>query len=229
MILKSNLQKTCELARRSARVLDVGGWYRPFHLATHVMDLMPYGTRRSADAIDPDDTERFSEATWVIHDACVAPWPFPDKYFDFVFCSHLLEDVRDPLVVCREMSRVARAGYVETPSRLREIYCKSRSARLRAWLGRSVEIGFYHHRWFVESDWRREAEGATMAFTAKTSAIHLDPAMYLTRGEVGRKLTEAESGLGLYWQGTLLAEERFVDLRDDYRAYKAQAVATLAR
>lgn len=228
MILASNLPRTCDLARTAQRVLDVGGWYRPFRLATHVMDLMPHATRRTQEPVDPGNEERFTASTWVIHDACVAPWPFPDKFFDFVFCSHLLEDVRDPLTVCREMSRVARAGYVETPSRLREIYCKARAPRLRGLLGRRPEVGFYHHRWFVEAAPREAGEGEALVFTAKTSAIMLDPAMYLTRGEVGRKLTEAESGLGVYWTGELRAEERFVDLKEEYRGYKARALAALA-
>src|SRR5712691_3735003 len=100
MILLSNLPKLRERAGAAARVLDVGGWYQPFNLATHVVDLCPYETRRTHDCIDPQDAERFSAATWVVHDVCASPWPFPDKHFDFVLCSNLLEDVRDPIFVC---------------------------------------------------------------------------------------------------------------------------------
>ncbi len=229
MILASNTPKLCERAAGAARVLDLGGWYRPFNLATHVMDLQPWATRRSAEALDPGNAERFTEATWLIHDACQPPWPWPDKFFDFVFCSHLLEDVRDPLAVCAEMSRVGHAGYVETPSRLREIYSKKRGFRLAQMLGRPPEIGFYHHRWFVEPAGVAPDGASRLAFTAKTAAVYLDPAMYLTRADVGRKLTEAESGLGIFWEGAVLAEERFVDLRDDYRAYRRDALAMLRR
>ena len=58
---------------------------------------------------------------------CNSHWPFPDKTFDFVVCSHLLEDVRDPITVCRELCRVGKAGYIETPSRIREIFSKGPS------------------------------------------------------------------------------------------------------
>jgi SAM-dependent methyltransferase len=214
MILRSNLPRLRDVAAAAERVLDVGGWYSPFNLATHVIDLQPYETRRTGDTLDPEDTERFTAATWQIADVCVAPWPYPDKFFDFVVCSHLLEDVRDPLSVCRELCRIGRAGYVETPSRLREIFAKGR--RLT---GRVREIGFYHHRWFVE------AEGNHLSFTAKTTALAESRRHYLTRGDLGRKLTEAESGLGLFWEGGFTAEEVFVDPREDCRGFRAAALA----
>src|SRR5665213_1978300 len=165
MILRSNLPRLREVASSCATVLDVGGWFLPFNLATHVLDLGTFDTRHRRDALDPQDEERFSSETWVVHDVCVEPWPFPDKFFDFVFCSHLLEDVRDPIAVCRELRRVAKSGYLETPSRLREIYAKQRFFRLRAMLGKIPEVGFYHHRWFVE------AEGSHLRFTAKVAGL----------------------------------------------------------
>ena len=65
------------LTRPSARVLDAGGWYRPFNLATHVIDLNPYELRRVDDALDPEDDERFTADTWIVQDVCNSPWPFP--------------------------------------------------------------------------------------------------------------------------------------------------------
>ena len=43
-----------------------------------------------------------------------------DGFFDFAICSHTLEDVCDPVWVCEELARVAKAGYIEVPSRLEE-------------------------------------------------------------------------------------------------------------
>lgn len=48
------------------------------------------------------------------------PWPFEDDRFDFAVCSQTLEDLRDPVWVCSELSRMARAGCVDMPSRLEE-------------------------------------------------------------------------------------------------------------
>ncbi|HVM80667.1 MAG TPA: methyltransferase domain-containing protein [Stellaceae bacterium] len=222
MILLSNLPKLRQAAQASSKVLDVGGWYQPFNLATHVLDLRPYETRRTHEALEPVDPERFCADTWAVHDACAAPWPYPDKLFDFVICSHLLEDVRDPLIVCKELIRVAKSGYIETPSRLREIYSKERFFALRSFLGNIPEVGFYHHRWFVE------AEGAHLRFTAKTTALLEDRRRYLTRRQLGRKLTEGESGLGLFWEGEFTYEEAIVSVREDYTRFGMKALQALA-
>jgi hypothetical protein len=221
VILRSNLPRLRKRAAGAARILDVGGWYQPFNLATHVIDLLPYETRRAREALDPMDEERFSAATWIVADVCSPPWPFADGSFDFAVCSHLLEDVRDPLAVCRELNRVARAGYIETPSRLREIFSKERWRGIKLLLGRLPEIGFHHHRWFVEID------GSHLRFTAKTTALVEHRKHYITRGDVGRKLTEAESGIGLFWDGGFTFEEVFADPRRDYRAFRADAIAGL--
>jgi hypothetical protein len=223
MILRSNLPRLRERASASARVLDVGGWYQPFNLATHVIDLCPYESRRVHDALDPEDGERFSADTWVVHDVCNAPWPFLDKSFDFVVCSHLLEDVRDPIAVCRELCRVGNAGYIETPSRVREIYSKERWSLLRLLAGKVPEIGFYHHRWLVER------EGTHLYFTAKTAALLEDRRYYITRSDIGRKLSEKESALALFWVREFTFEEIFTDLRDDYLSFRHKAMDMLKK
>ena len=221
MILRSNLPKLREKAAGCARVLDVGGWYQPFNLATHVIDLGTYATRRTHEALDPEDQERFTNETWFLHDVCTAPWPFADGQFDFSVCSHLLEDVRDPLTVCAELRRVSRAGYIETPSRLREIFAKGRMLRLKALFGIYPEVGFYHHRWFVEN------EGTHLRFTAKTTALLERSDRYLTRADIHRKLSERESGLGLFWENGFTCEEVIADPREDYPVYRQRALNRL--
>jgi len=46
--------------------------------------------------------------------------PFRDRSIDFVIASHIAEHVDDPVAFCAELSRVATAGYIETPSPLFE-------------------------------------------------------------------------------------------------------------
>ncbi len=74
--------------------------------------------------------------------------PFADKSFDFVYCRHVLEDMFNPFLLCQEMERVAKAGYIETPSPIAE-------------LGRGVDgasppfRGYHHHRYII---WVHEGE-----------------------------------------------------------------------
>jgi ubiquinone/menaquinone biosynthesis C-methylase UbiE len=42
--------------------------------------------------------------------------PFKDKAFDYSIASHILEHVENPSSVLIELSRVSKAGYIETPS-----------------------------------------------------------------------------------------------------------------
>src|SRR5437763_9422117 len=158
-----------------ALVLDVGGWARPFARADWVIDLMPYETR-GRYGLDGTPPERFGPVTWVERDICDrAPWPFEDGRFDFAVCSHTLEDLRDPLWVCSELMRVARAGYVEVPSRLEE-----QSPGVHGpW------VGWSHHRWLVD------VGESSIEFVFKSHVIHARESDHFPEG-FHATLSEAE-------------------------------------
>ena len=46
--------------------------------------------------------------------------PFADSAFDYVICSHVLEHVEKPALLLAELMRVAKRGYIETPSEIAE-------------------------------------------------------------------------------------------------------------
>lgn len=46
--------------------------------------------------------------------------PFKDNNFDYVICAHILEHLEDPLKFLKEVVRVGKAGFIETPSVLSE-------------------------------------------------------------------------------------------------------------
>ena len=193
MILFKNLPQLCQMARQYKRVLDVGGWFRPFNLSTHVIDIEPYETRQTFHALDPEHSERFVVETWYQLDACKDEWPFPDNFFDFSVCSHTLEDLPDPIAVCRQLNRVSKAGYIEVPSKMREIFTKQRLARLRLLAGLPVEIGFEHHHWICD------LQGNTITFHPKKLEEIKRYNAFISRGDIGRKMTQDESGLCLWW------------------------------
>ncbi len=123
-----------------ARVLDLGGWDRVFPRANVVADLNPYETRK---IVYPDVPERFTEKEWIIADFCSPEFweKIPDKAFDFITISHTLEDIRDPLYVCSQMIRCAHAGYIEGPSKFRELSKINKT---------DTFSGYAHHRWIIE-------------------------------------------------------------------------------
>lgn len=197
MMLLKNLSQIIAETEGYERVLDIGGSAARLNTATHVLDL-----------IDPlpgalSSHYPIRDATFVRHDICSKPWPFTDGYFDFAFCSHTLEDVRDPIGACEEMMRVARRGYIEVPSRLREVIRPKRFLRLRAALGRPLRVGFGHHRWFCE----REGDGLT--FLAKTLTA-MQPHFVISRSEFGRDLTPEEACIGFFWSGSFQIRERLL-------------------
>jgi hypothetical protein len=97
------------------RVLDVGSGHNPHPRAQVLLERhLEDDTERSGAPIrDPLDPRL------VIGDALAMP--FPNKSFDYVIASHIAEHVADPETLCRELSRVARLGYIETPGWLGDV------------------------------------------------------------------------------------------------------------
>ncbi len=223
MLARHNLPRVLEETSGAKRVLDVGGCYSPLNTATHVIDCLGFDEAKAA--LSPHHPVRFDRSTWVVADICAAPWPFPDGYFDYAFCSHALEDVRDPLAVCRELVRVARAGYIETPSRLREAFHHKRGYLWRRLIGRPLRVGFNHHRWFVE------AEAGGLVFTAKTIAAIQSAQFFITAEELRRQLTPDEEALTLFWSGTFAARERLLvhpgEAEEELMTFKRRTLAHL--
>ncbi len=146
-----------DLIRPGDRVLDIGGAEEVFPRANVVLDIVPYESRRPGALTD--EPEQFTADSWFVADICSPEiWQrFGDKEFDFVLCSHTLEDIRDPIGVCRQMVRVGKRGYIECPSRVRE--CTREDLAVRS-------AGWPHHRWIVDF------EDGYLIFTDKGQWAH---------------------------------------------------------
>jgi hypothetical protein len=190
------------------QMLDVGGWAKPMSRADWVIDLMPYESRGLYGERDPAP-ERFSAETWVQRDFCDhEPWPFDDDQFDFVICSHTLEDVRDPIWVCAEMSRVAKAGYIEVPSRLEE----------QSYGVHGDWVGWSHHHWLVD------VSPGRADFVFKSGIVGSKPEYWLTREEAVQ-LSPEERVQALFWEGRLEAREQIYIGPGEFEIYLAAPVA----
>jgi len=191
-----------------ALVLDVGGWASPLPRADWVLDLMPYETRglygTEGAAGEP---ERFGPGTWVRRDVCDRePWPFADDAFAFAVCSHTLEDVRDPVWVCAELARVARAGYLEVPSRAEE-----QSFGLQGpW------TGWGHHHWLCETF--PDADPPAIEFVFKHHILHGREDLRRPAGG----LDDEQRVAVLWWEGTFAARERIFVGPGELDAYLAE-------
>jgi SAM-dependent methyltransferase len=199
------------LARRLSDddlVLDVGGWIQPFNRADWVIDVMPYASR-GQDGSQGEGPERFTADTWVQRDICDhEPWPFEDGQFDFATCAHTLEDVRDPIWVCRELVRVARAGYVEVPSRLEE----------HSYGFQGPWVGWGHHRWLVD------VTDGGIEFVMKHHVLHGREANWFPRSFYDA-LTEDEKAQTLWWEGSFGFGERIMMSAAELDPYLADFVA----
>jgi ubiquinone/menaquinone biosynthesis C-methylase UbiE len=120
------------------KVLEIGSGNRPRKRS----DVL-------CDKFIADDTERsggdavmIDKRPFVIADGVALP--FKDKSFDYVITSHILEHVADPHAFVAELVRVARGGYIETPSELFEKL-----------------FGWQFHKWIVR------VEGDTIVIRAR--------------------------------------------------------------
>jgi hypothetical protein len=190
-MLESSKQRIVELLSDADQVLDVGAGLSPFERADWVIDLLPHSARGEY-AYERSDAERFTEQTWVQRDICDRePWPFADDQFDFVICSHTLEDVRDPVWICSELNRVARAGYVEVPSRLEE----------QSWGVRGPWVGWSHHHWLCD------VHDDEIEFVFKPHVIHGRPSDYFP-ADFPATLTDEQKVQQLWWRGGFHYRER---------------------
>jgi len=192
-----NARRLLETIPGEATVVDVGGGAAPFPRADYVIDAMPYeklgagsdGNIHKRLGIKP----RYSEDRWIQTDLCDRrPWPIANKAFDFAICSHLLEDIRDPVWVCSELRRIAKAGYIEVPSRVVEQSKGIENPR---------HAGYYHHRWLIT----RNQNG--LEFRHKPHVLHSVKNAIVIHVSPGRRINPQHAIVTLDWSGDFEAVE----------------------
>lgn len=100
--------------KKSDRVLEVGGGHNPHPRSNVVVDKYTGN----------DNQHRVTDLKVLRHqqfmEADGEHLPFKDLEFDYVICCHVLEHVPNPHRFLAEQFRVAKRGYIETPSLLGE-------------------------------------------------------------------------------------------------------------
>lgn len=96
---------------RGALVLEVGSGGNPYPRANVLLDAYIHTRERHWETLVADRPMVLGRAERL---------PFRDKAFDFVIAAHVLEHSRDPERFLSELSRVAKAGYIEVPDAFME-------------------------------------------------------------------------------------------------------------
>ncbi len=99
--------------KRKDRVLEVGGGHDPHPRSNVVVDKYVDSNFHRCGDLKVLKHQKFLAADG-------ENLPFKDKEFDYVICCHVLEHVEDPVKFLSEQFRVAKRGYIETPSLLGE-------------------------------------------------------------------------------------------------------------
>lgn len=158
------MQAQAILSAEQGSILDLGGGAAPFWKASHIIDIQPYDSDRLAANQwgCPDISScvrRWACSDYTQADVCSCkPLPFEDKSYDLGLCSHVLEDLRDPVRVLTEMFRVCKKVMVISPSRLLEQTKGIEHPRY---------AGFYHHLWMIYE------KNGKIIFRRKTPTINL--------------------------------------------------------
>ncbi|GAA1960907.1 hypothetical protein GCM10009798_20830 [Nocardioides panacihumi] len=149
-------------------VLDVGSGDKPSWRADVLLDR--YVDSAFAGQRSGRDSARVSRP---LFDADAADMPFADGAFAYAICSNLLEHVTDPVGVAAELTRVARAGYIEVP--------EAASAKI---------VDFPSHLWWCRLD-ETDPDAPTLVMTAK-NAPYFDAEIdaYIERAGVRRALDD---------------------------------------
>lgn len=99
--------------KKNERVLEVGSGHNPHYRSDVIVE-------KFIDSNDHrcGDVKIYPHQTFVHADG--NDLPFGDKEFDYVICNQVLEHTEDPARFIEEQCRVAKRGYMETPSLIGE-------------------------------------------------------------------------------------------------------------
>ncbi len=101
-------------------VLEVGGGHNPHPRSQLIVDKYPDSNYHRSGDIMILKKQKFIQADG-------EDLPFVDRQFDYVICSHVLEHTENPQRFLEEQFRVARRGYLETPSLVGEFLYPKKS------------------------------------------------------------------------------------------------------
>lgn len=120
------------IKQKHDKVLEIGAGLTPFKLSTHFIDIVKYNENYTIVDIDFESL------------------PFENNTFDYVYSRHTMEDIYNPYFAIKEMFRVSKKGYIETPSPLVETF---KNVDSLSFVQRKISYsGYIHHRFILYTD-----------------------------------------------------------------------------
>jgi len=186
------------------KVLDIGGSMKQ-HEEIKIHTLI--------DIIHPEEApygaSKLRADNFIKLDITREKLPFKDNEFDFCLCTHTLEDLSHPFLVLDEMSRVAKRGYIVTPSTGKDMVFSHFD--ITNWLSGSRRLpGDAHHKWFFVKKRKK------LQIVPKNYPILYTPRFHI----VG---WEGEDEMRYYWEGEIdytaensLNIHKLIDKYEDY-------------
>jgi hypothetical protein len=140
--------------KKYSRVLDVGGsvnsWSSPY--ITHCTDIQPHNNTSVHQFIGNIST--YSIWKNILDDVK------KNGKFDFVICTHTLEDISSPQLVCEFLPLIANEGYIAVPSKYMEFI------KHEGWYN-----GWIHHRWIFNKEGNNFVAYPKLSFLEDTNIL----------------------------------------------------------
>lgn len=139
------LNSKFDLDSKKHRVIDIGAGANAWSIdwATHIVDKF----------VDPNDCDKFKDQDIKVFNIDIddpREWESILKdveengKFDFVICSHVLEDINNPKIACEMINKIGKAGFISMPSKYSEMCIfEYKNSGL-------PYKGFHHHRWIYQ-------------------------------------------------------------------------------
>jgi len=103
--------------KEAKTIIDLGCGNDPVAGACVGVDFHLDPKERQAGTGPMIDAEKFKErGIKFVHTRIDGKLPFKDKEFDFAYSHHVFEHLDSPATACAEMTRIAKAGAIITPS-----------------------------------------------------------------------------------------------------------------
>ena len=124
-------------------VVDVGGGINSWCThTTHVVDIfVDPGSKEEFVSLHPDRVMFDFDITQRENWSEILKYVEENGKFDYSICTHTLEDISNPSLVCEMLPKIAKRGFISVPSKYAEYL------RFETWYGIKGYRGFFHHKW----------------------------------------------------------------------------------